>query len=352
MRRRRGRRVGAGPRVRRRLARRAHQPRRRAVSAPRTGKRAVASRGRHRAQRRRTPLARRLSRLPEQPAADDSPDEQRRGAVRSAARALAGRDQRRPRRRCLPRADSGVCRADHARGAAAVGTVGHSVTPAIRVRRVAKINLSLHLLGARSDGYHELRTTFQSLALHDTLTCRARPGPFHIVCDDEACPADESNLVWRAAERVWASAGRRGMLHDVAVRISKRIPIAAGLGGGSSDAAAAIRALAALWRVELTAARVHRIAAALGADVPFFLDGGTALGVGRGDMLRRLADAPPAWVTLIVPPFGVSTADAYRWFDADTPVGPYDVSEAADDREASVASLHPEIARVVEALRR
>jgi len=226
------------------------------------------------------------------------------------------------------------------------------VTRAIRARAFAKINLSLHVLAARPDGYHELRTTFQSLALHDTLTCRARPGPFQIVCDDEACPADASNLVWRAAERVWVNAGRRGALRDMAVRITKRIPIAAGLGGGSSDAAAAIRAFAALWRVELTATRARRIAAALGADVPFFLDGGTALGAGRGDMLRRLADAPPVWVTLIVPPFGVSTADAYRWFDADTPVGPYDVSEAANDLEASVASRHPEIARVVEALRR
>jgi 4-diphosphocytidyl-2-C-methyl-D-erythritol kinase len=256
------------------------------------------------------------------------------------------------------------------------------VTRAIRVRAFAKINLSLQVVGARSDGYHELRTTFQSLALHDTLTCRARPGPFHIVCDDEACPAGESNLVWRAAEGLWASAGRRGMLRDVAVRISKRIPIAAGLGGGSSDAAAAIRALAALWRVELGAARARRLAAALGADVPFFLDGGTALGVGRGDLLRRLADAPPAWVTLVVPSFGVSTADAYRWFDElVTPVArPFPPSrEASADRrslggggqgrdprgtespallaqlqndlEAPVAARHPEIAHLVEAFR-
>jgi 4-diphosphocytidyl-2-C-methyl-D-erythritol kinase len=240
------------------------------------------------------------------------------------------------------------------------------VTRAIRVRAFAKINLSLHVVGARSDGYHELRTTFQSLALHDTLTCRARPGPFHIVCDDEACPSGESNLVWRAAEGLWASAGRRGMLRDVAVRINKRIPLAAGLGGGSSDAAAAIRALAALWRVELSAARARRLAAALGADVPFFLDGGTALGVGRGDVLRRLADAPPAWVTLVVPAFGVSTADAYRWFDElVTPVArpfqgrdprgaesPALLAQLQNDLEAPVAARHPEIARLVEALRR
>jgi len=241
------------------------------------------------------------------------------------------------------------------------------VTRAVRVRAFAKINLSLNVLAARSDGYHELRTTFQALALHDTLTFRSQPGSFRIVCDDEACPADETNLVWRAAERVWSSAGRRGVLRDLTVRISKRIPIAAGLGGGSSDAAAAIRALAALWRADLTGVRARRIAAALGADVPFFLDGGTALGLRRGDVLRQLADAPPAWVTLVVPAFGVSTADAYRWFDNDTvgadlrvrpglrlprragtPAGPY----VANDLEAPVASRHPEIARLVAALRR
>jgi 4-diphosphocytidyl-2-C-methyl-D-erythritol kinase len=243
---------------------------------------------------------------------------------------------------------------------------GSHARGAVRVRAFAKINLTLRVVGARPDGYHELRTTFQSLALHDTLTCRARPGAFRIVCDEPACPADETNLVWRAAERVWADLGRRGAPRDVTVRIAKRIPIQAGLGGGSSDAAAAIRALIALWRLDLTAARTRKIAAALGADVPFFLEGGTTLGVARGDVLRRLADAPPAWVTLVVPAFGVSTADAYRWFDvsrgrdrhgAGTPAGPYsvapdDVERAANDLEPPVTAHHPEIARLVKALRR
>jgi 4-diphosphocytidyl-2-C-methyl-D-erythritol kinase len=245
------------------------------------------------------------------------------------------------------------------------------VCAAVRVRAFAKINLTLRVVGARPGGYHELRTTFQSLALHDTLTCRARPGPFHIVCGDEACPADETNLVWHAAEHMWANAGRRGTLRDVAVRITKRIPIAAGLGGGSSDAAAAIRALAALWRLGLTPARTRKIAAAIGADVPFFLEGGTALGVERGDVLRPLVDAPAAWVTLVVPAFGVSTAHAYRWFDVSVarpvaqPVArPFQVrdlrgaespalrAERQNDLEAPVAARHPEIARLVKALGR
>jgi 4-diphosphocytidyl-2-C-methyl-D-erythritol kinase len=87
----------------------------------------------------------------------------------------------------------------------------------MRVRAFAKINLSLRVLGTRADGYHELRTIFQSIALHDTITVRAARGPFRLACDDPDCPADDSNLIWRAAERVWRAAGRRGAPRDVAV---------------------------------------------------------------------------------------------------------------------------------------
>src|SRR5713226_5301833 len=127
----------------------------------------------------------------------------------------------------------------------------------VRVRALAKINLALRVLGVRPDGYHELRTVFQSIALHDTLTFREAPGPFRITCDDTACPTDATNVVWRAAAGVWAAATRRGAPRDVSVRLVKRIPVQAGLGGGSSDAAAAIAALAALWRVRLARQRAH-----------------------------------------------------------------------------------------------
>src|SRR5688572_2509598 len=110
-----------------------------------------------------------------------------------------------------------------------------------KVRAPGKINLSLHVVGVRADGYHELRTIFQSIALHDTLTIRGRNGPFALQCDDPACPADRTNLVWRAAECAWAAAGRRGVLRDVEIHLAKRIPLQAGLGGGSSDAAATLR---------------------------------------------------------------------------------------------------------------
>src|SRR5439155_568890 len=132
-------------------------------------------------------------------------------------------------------------------------------------------------------------------------------------CDDPDCPTDETNLVWRAAELVWAQSGRRGILRDIEVRLAKRIPLQAGLGGGSSDAAAALGQFGSLWRVKEAALR--EIAVTLGADVPYFLNGGTVLGLDRGDVLYPLVDLPPAWVTLVVPAFGVSTADAYRWWD-------------------------------------
>jgi 4-diphosphocytidyl-2-C-methyl-D-erythritol kinase len=248
---------------------------------------------------------------------------------------------------------------------------------ALSTRACAKINLTLRLTGRRPDGYHELRTVLLSLALHDTLTFRARPGPFQIECDDPACPTDRTNLVWRAAEHMWRAAGRRGAARDVAVRIEKRIPIEAGLGGGSSDAAAAIRVLSRMWRIDLSSDRQHAIAARLGADVAFFLEGGTALGVDRGDLLFPLVDVPPTWVTLVIPPFGVSTKDAYRWWDERPGVpcrrasfdwlrtsgrgtgrwpGTLAVSlsrgELTNELEGPVAARHPEIARMVRALGR
>jgi 4-diphosphocytidyl-2-C-methyl-D-erythritol kinase len=183
----------------------------------------------------------------------------------------------------------------------------------LRVRAFAKINLSLKVLGTRADGYHELRTVFQSLELHDTLIIERARGPFALTCDDERCPVDESNLVWRAALGIWRAAGWRGPLRGIQIHIAKRIPIQGGLGGGSSDAAAALQALGRLWRVD--SARQRAIGRALGADVPYFFEGGTVLGLERGDLLFPLLDRPPAWVVIALPAFGVSTADAFRWLD-------------------------------------
>src|SRR4051812_6691789 len=101
----------------------------------------------------------------------------------------------------------------------------------MRVRAFAKINRSLRVLGLRADGYHELRTIFQSIALHDTLTVRPVRGPFQLTCDDPSCPTDGTNLVAKAAAAMWTAAGRRGAPRGVAIDLRKRIPMQAGLGG-------------------------------------------------------------------------------------------------------------------------
>jgi 4-diphosphocytidyl-2-C-methyl-D-erythritol kinase len=225
----------------------------------------------------------------------------------------------------------------------------------MRVRAFAKINLSLRVLGTRPDGYHELRTIFQSIALHDTLIIRTGRGPFRLTCDDPDCPSDSTNLVWRAAERLWTTAGRKGAPRDVAIDLVKRIPLQAGLGGGSSDAAAAFRALGRLWRVDDW--KVRREAAQLGADIPFFFEGGTALGLERGDLLFPLPDGPASWVVLGLPGFGVSTKKAFEWWDASRvdriePSGRSAPSELVNDLEVHVAAHHPQIRRMVSALKR
>jgi 4-diphosphocytidyl-2-C-methyl-D-erythritol kinase len=221
----------------------------------------------------------------------------------------------------------------------------------MRVRAFAKINLSLRVLGTREDGYHELRTTFQSIALHDKLTIARAHGPFRLTCDDPNCPSDYTNLIWRAAEEVWRAAGRRGAPRNVAVDLQKRIPLNAGLGGGSTDGAAALRALGRMWRVD--EATLRAIARRLGADVPYFFEGGTVLGLERGDLLFPLIDRPPAHVVLALPNFGVSTKEAFLWFDAMGTQDPKDKNrEPVNDLEAPVSSRHPEIARLVTVFRR
>jgi 4-diphosphocytidyl-2-C-methyl-D-erythritol kinase len=230
----------------------------------------------------------------------------------------------------------------------------------ITARAFAKINLDLRIVGVQAGGYHELRTTFQSIALHDVLTFEPAPGPFVVESDDPGCPA-QGNIVERAACCLWQAAGRTGFPAGLRVRIDKRIPIAAGLGGGSADAAAALRALGRLWGARLTTTSMHEIAASLGADVPFFLQGGTARGRGRGDVLSRLADRQRRWAVVATPPFGVSTADAYRWFDEATlkrsPYKrgggrPFQGRRLFNDLQAPVVARHPAIGALVEQLKR
>lgn len=237
----------------------------------------------------------------------------------------------------------------------------------VTARAHAKINLDLRVLGTRPDGYHELRTVFQSIALHDVVECVPREGPFAIECDAAGVPLDASNLVWRAAQALWQSLRRPGRVSDVTIRLTKNIPLQAGLGGGSADAAAALIALAKLWKVPVRPAQLTDVAATLGADVPFFLSGGTALGLGRGDEVYPLADLARHFVVLLVPGFGVSTADAYSWYDEERDLsrggsardpqyvpGPWPsrAAQMINDLEAPIARHHPEIDQMRTALRR
>ena len=238
---------------------------------------------------------------------------------------------------------------------------------AITIRAHAKINLDLRVLGTRPDGFHELRTVFQAISLHDTITCVPREGPFTIECATAGVPLDRSNLVWRAAEKLWTALRRTGPLRDVVVRLDKRIPLQAGLGGGSADAAATLMALARTWRVPMKPAQLTDVAATLGADVPFFLAGGTALGLGRGDEIYPLADLPRHWIVLLIPGFGVSSGDAYRWYDEEREPGrapapreaqyvpgpwPSRAAQMINDLETAIAHHHPEIDQMKAALRR
>jgi 4-diphosphocytidyl-2-C-methyl-D-erythritol kinase len=226
----------------------------------------------------------------------------------------------------------------------------------LTVRAHAKVNLDLRVLGVRADGYHELRTVFQSIELHDTLVCADRPGPFTLKCRVAGIPLDSENLIWKAAAALWTALGRPGDVRDTTVTIDKRIPVQAGLGGGSADAAAALAALARLWGgAPMTLLR--EVGVRVGADVPFFLAGGTALGLGRGEEIYPLVDLPPHWVVIVRPPFGVSTAEAYSWYDDDRAAGlrevrelqilpvpwPSRAAQMINDLEPPVLRRHPEI---------
>jgi 4-diphosphocytidyl-2-C-methyl-D-erythritol kinase len=188
-----------------------------------------------------------------------------------------------------------------------------SAAGSVRLEAPAKINLDLRILGRRPDGYHELATVFQAVALHDVVTVTPSRGALRLAGDSSKMPLDASNLAWRAADALWRAAGRSGSPHGARIRIVKRIPAQAGLGGGSSDAAAALVGLNRVWRLGLPRVDLVAIASGLGADVAFFLVGGTALGLGRGDRLVPLPDLPPLPVVLAWPDRGVSTAAAYSW---------------------------------------
>jgi len=189
--------------------------------------------------------------------------------------------------------------------------------PSLRVPAFAKLNLRLDVLGRRADGYHELRTIFQSLSLHDALKIELERGTgIELRVEGNttlSAEATQKNLVWRALDALQRELKLRGRIRAT---LEKRIPVGRGMGGGSSDAAAALAGLLRLSGKRLAVERLAEIGAGLGADVPFFLFGGRALGVGRGDEIYPLPDQAKRNVVVVSPRgISVSTADAYRWLD-------------------------------------
>jgi 4-diphosphocytidyl-2-C-methyl-D-erythritol kinase len=186
----------------------------------------------------------------------------------------------------------------------------------VRLPAFAKINLCLHVMGRRPDGYHELRTIFQAVSLRDTLKLSVAPGlgglDFDLSCNDQSLVLDpRNNLVWRAVQAICDEIGFQG---HVSAYLEKTIPVARGLGGGSSDAAAALIGMLRLTKKTLPLERLMEIAAGLGADVPFFLFGGRAMAVNRGDEIYPLPDLPKRTILIVSPKgIGVSTKDAYGW---------------------------------------
>jgi 4-diphosphocytidyl-2-C-methyl-D-erythritol kinase len=180
---------------------------------------------------------------------------------------------------------------------------------ALVVRAPAKVNLFLEIIAKRSDGYHEIATLMAAVNLYDTLAfTEVPPAETRLECDDPALSTGPENLVKRAVDLLRRRTGRQDGLR---IRLRKRIPIAAGLGGGSSDAAATLRGLNEVWKLGLAQRELMALGAELGSDVPFFLSGPVGWCTGRGEQVAPLSTPASFWVVLVNPAFGLSTAEVY-----------------------------------------
>lgn len=197
----------------------------------------------------------------------------------------------------------------------------------------AKVNLTLDVGARRPDGYHEVVSVMQNVALYDTVTMESGTGEgISLTCDDAAIPADGSNLAWRAAEVFFHTTGVA--CDGLHITLEKSIPSQAGLGGGSSDAAAVLRGLRKLYAPELPMEALERMGMELGSDVPYCVRGGTVLVQGKGEQLLSLRALPECWFVVCKPQVSFSTAEMYRRLD-----------------EAGMA-VHPDTRRMMDALQR
>lgn len=232
----------------------------------------------------------------------------------------------------------------------------------LRCRSFAKVNLYLQVVGRRSDGYHELRTIFQSIDLHDEIEVELADRGVELEVTDPELPSGPDNLAHRAAA---AALERWGKGRGCQIRLRKRVPVAAGLGGGSSNAATVLLALRDLLGVDGDRDGLLGLAADLGADVPFFLHGGTALGIGRGDEIVPMPQLAGTELWIVVPPVTVSTAEVYSALGDLTPgpllssilaviqgLAPVSVETLAkrNDLERVVMDRFPEVATAKQAL--
>jgi 4-diphosphocytidyl-2-C-methyl-D-erythritol kinase len=183
----------------------------------------------------------------------------------------------------------------------------------ISIPSFAKINLGLKIGPRRPDGFHELRTIYQTLAMHDVVRVRAKAGSgIEVRSDDLRVPLDSSNPCYKIAERLLTATGNCAR---IIVEIEKRLPVQGGLGAASSNAVATMLALERALGISLTPADKLRIAAEVGSDVPLFLFGGTVLGLGRGEEVYPFPDLPPTEVVVVIPAIGVSTPRAFAQWD-------------------------------------
>jgi len=173
----------------------------------------------------------------------------------------------------------------------------------------AKINWDLRILGRRADGFHELETVFQTISLHDTLTFEPNREGIRLRVEGISVPDGESNLIVRAARLLVDQIGTR---NGAAITLYKRIPVGAGLGGGSSNAAITLTALNRIWDCGLTLGDLEKPAGSLGSDVVFFLTGGTAFGRGRGEVVVPMADLPETELLVVNPGFPVATGEVFQ----------------------------------------